>query len=242
MKTKLFLSILMLLSTLSFAHSQDAEQTPARQAFDAVFGEWKDVLAQMRTLQAEAQNKEDSELPPLVAEYDKLIVKGESLIPKLAESAIAVYKEAPNEDRQISRWLSTIASDYVVADRFADAKPVLDALIEGKASDPTVLNNAGIVAFAANDYEAAKQHLEAAAAAGVLTSQSQNMLNVVDDYVEYWAAEKKLRDRADALSDEARLPRVKMETNRGTLVVELFEDEAPETVGNFVNLVELNTH
>ena len=31
---------------------------------------------------------------------------------------------------------------------------------------------------------------------------------------------------------------MKIETNRGTLVVELFENEAPETVGNFVSLVE----
>src|SRR5690606_33365249 len=33
-------------------------------------------------------------------------------------------------------------------------------------------------------------------------------------------------------------PRVKIETNKGTIVVELFENEAPQTVGNFVNLVE----
>ena len=34
------------------------------------------------------------------------------------------------------------------------------------------------------------------------------------------------------------LPRVKIETTNGTFVVELFENEAPNTVGNFVSLVE----
>ena len=34
------------------------------------------------------------------------------------------------------------------------------------------------------------------------------------------------------------LPQVKIETSKGDLVIELFEDEAPNTVANFINLVE----
>ena len=34
------------------------------------------------------------------------------------------------------------------------------------------------------------------------------------------------------------LPRVELETTKGKIVIELFENEAPQTVGNFVNLVE----
>ena len=33
-------------------------------------------------------------------------------------------------------------------------------------------------------------------------------------------------------------PRVKLETSKGPVVIELFENEAPQAVGNFVNLVE----
>jgi cyclophilin family peptidyl-prolyl cis-trans isomerase len=36
----------------------------------------------------------------------------------------------------------------------------------------------------------------------------------------------------------ADLPRVKIATNRGDIVVELFEDDAPNTVANFVELAE----
>ncbi len=225
---------------------QDAEtattstETPsaARAAFDEAFTKWKTILGSMREVRAQAQNTEDSELAKLVTQYDQLIQKGEALLPELRDTAIAVYKEAPNEDKQITRWLSTIAEDYVGKDRFAEAKPALEALLDGKAPDPTVANNAGIAAFVANDFGRAKQLFEEAAAAGVLTSTSQQMMSSVDDYIAYWESEKKLRDRADELSDEAKLPRVKMETNRGTLILELFEDEAPETVGNFIYLVE----
>ena len=36
------------------------------------------------------------------------------------------------------------------------------------------------------------------------------------------------------------LPRVRIETNKGDIVIELFENEAPNTIGNFVSLVEAN--
>jgi cyclophilin family peptidyl-prolyl cis-trans isomerase len=34
------------------------------------------------------------------------------------------------------------------------------------------------------------------------------------------------------------LPRVKLQTTKGDIVIELFENEAPDTVGNFISLVE----
>jgi len=48
-----------------------------------------------------------------------------------------------------------------------------------------------------------------------------------------WEAEMELR-RAEAERDD--LPRVEIETSRGTIVLELFEDHAPNTVANFIDL------
>lgn len=47
--------------------------------------------------------------------------------------------------------------------------------------------------------------------------------------------ERKIR-AAEAEADD--LPRIKLETNKGTLVIEMFENEAPNHVANFVSLVE----
>ena len=44
-----------------------------------------------------------------------------------------------------------------------------------------------------------------------------------------------IRQREAAADD---LPRVKLMTSRGDIVLELFENQAPETVGNFISLVE----
>ena len=38
--------------------------------------------------------------------------------------------------------------------------------------------------------------------------------------------------------DDAKLPQVLLKTNKGEIVLELYEDEAPNTVANFISLVE----
>lgn len=217
-----------------------AETAPsdAKKSFDSVFGEWKTLLGEMRLLQTQAEESEDSELAEMQKTFDGMVAKGETIIPRLRDAAIEVYKEEPNQDRQIARWLSDISNDYVKNDRFDDAKPALDALIEGKSSDSIIYNDAGIVAFATHDFEAAKEYLTKAASAGVLTGNSQMMLSEVDNYIEYWEREKALREKSEAATGEDKLPIVKIETNKGTMLVELFEDEAPETVGNFISLIE----
>ena len=206
--------------------------------FDAVFEQWKKVLGDMRMLRAESELAEDAELSQMQAEYDALIRKGEDLIPQLRDAAIAIFRAAPNENRQISSWLTTIVSDYVTGDRYEEALPAVQALGDGASENPEIYNNAGIIAFVMNDYDAAGEYFEKAAAAGVLTGQSQQMMSELENYRRFWEREKRLRDEADALTGDERLPRVKIETNQGSIVVELFEDEAPETVANFIHLVE----
>ena len=120
----------------------EESQSEARQQFESVFSEWKTLLEEMRLTRIKAANAEKSELTGLQAQFDAQILKGEALIPRLRDAAIAAYRDAPNEDNQITRWLSTIANDYVQRDRFDDAKPALDALVEGETTDPTVYNNA----------------------------------------------------------------------------------------------------
>ncbi len=63
-----------------------------------------------------------------------------------------------------------------------------------------------------------------------------NMLaGILDIYPPLWEHEQELR-AAEAKADD--LPRVLLETTRGPVVIELFEDQAPNTVANFIQLVE----
>jgi cyclophilin family peptidyl-prolyl cis-trans isomerase len=59
--------------------------------------------------------------------------------------------------------------------------------------------------------------------------------NSLDNYRELWAKESELR-AAEAKADD--LPRVKLTTSKGEIVIELFENEAPQSVANFITLVK----
>lgn len=52
--------------------------------------------------------------------------------------------------------------------------------------------------------------------------------------LDHWPTEKETRE-AEAVADD--LPRVELLTSRGRIVLELFENEAPNTVANFISLV-----
>ncbi|REK08296.1 MAG: peptidylprolyl isomerase [Planctomycetota bacterium] len=55
-----------------------------------------------------------------------------------------------------------------------------------------------------------------------------------------WSREKTLREAEEGpgLPPNKQLPQVKLETTKGDIVLTLFENQAPNTVANFINLVE----
>ena len=61
------------------------------------------------------------------------------------------------------------------------------------------------------------------------------MNDAVPYYTEAWAVEKKIRQAEDQAND---LPLVLIRTTAGDMEVLLYENEAPNTVANFISLVE----
>ncbi|MGL6193286.1 MAG: peptidylprolyl isomerase, partial [Thermoguttaceae bacterium] len=54
-----------------------------------------------------------------------------------------------------------------------------------------------------------------------------------------WEKELEIRKKQEAETDPAKqLPLVLLRTNKGDITLELFEDDAPNTVANFINLIE----
>ena len=94
---------------------------------------------------------------------------------------------------------------------------------------------AGIAAFCTNDYDQAEAYFNRARENDTLDDQGLGLAENLADYKRFWAEESERRE-AEAAADD--LPRVKLETTRGEIVIELLENEAPQAVGNFVNLVE----
>ena len=68
-----------------------------------------------------------------------------------------------------------------------------------------------------------------------LSNRIDQLRNNCESYVELWPFEQVIRSTEEGAND---LPRVELITARGRIVLELFENEAPNTVANFISLVE----
>lgn len=114
--------------------------------------------------------------------------------------------------------------------------PAGKALIKaGGGNNPVLFSTVGASAFTMNDYDTAEEYLKLAQEKDALTDITRGMLYKIDNFRQRWKKESALRE-AEAKADD--LPRVRFNTTRGPIVIELFENEAPNTVANFISLVE----
>ncbi|NQT17382.1 MAG: peptidylprolyl isomerase [Planctomycetes bacterium] len=132
-------------------------------------------------------------------------------------------------------------------DDYEGVLPLAKTLIEGGHPNTSVYAFAGLAAFATGQFDAASEYLEVADksnAFGALAAldpqhQFRQIGDVYRELIPYcqkaWAKEQKIR-AAEAEADD--LPRVLLSTNKGDIEIELFENEAPNTVANFISLVE----
>ncbi len=143
-------------------------------------------------------------------------------------------------------------------DQYERALPIIKLLIDGHAADKELYVWGFLCAFMTNDYDLAKTYLARVKETNALETismeaskgdradpQSGLMKTVlqtvtmcvanIDAYRDLWAKESAIR-AAEAKADD--LPRVKLTTTKGEITLELFENQAPQTVANFLTLVK----
>lgn len=103
----------------------------------------------------------------------------------------------------------------------------------GRIQPEDVAYQAFLASYAIEDYDRADLMLKRIEEKGLALQQV--VRNELADAQEKWQRELIIR-RLETKADD--LPRVKLETSEGDIVVELFENHAPQTVGNFIYLVE----
>jgi cyclophilin family peptidyl-prolyl cis-trans isomerase len=209
--------------------------TSAAEQFDAKFVAWKSVLREMRALKARYVLAEPDEGVEIERRWHELIELGMELVPELRAAGIKAYAEAPGQNRELEQFLLKLLADDLALDRYENAAELSTAMINDGCEIATLKEAAGVAAFAVNNMKVAQKNLTAAQEAGVLTEAGAKYLDLLPEYTKFWEVESSLR-AAEAEADD--LPRVRIETTKGVMVAELFENEAPDTVGNFISLVD----
>jgi len=208
---------------------------PAAAEYDRLLEEWKTILKDLRKLKLQFQSSALAEQAKAQEAWTALVEKGNQTVAALEAAGLKAYIEAPNEDPQLTRFLVKLADDAIQRDDYDGAKRITDVLIAYQCPDKQILDSAAIAACVLNDYDQAEKYFKLAKDASVLSADGKELETMAKEYKELWAKEQAIRE-AEAKADD--LPRVKLTTTKGVIVLELFENEAPDTVGNFVSLVE----
>ena len=226
---------LSLNSSITSGQDNSTGKTSGREQFDEVFAQWKQLLKELRELRESYKLAEEDQVSSIREAWQQKLAEGEAMVPKLESASLAAYLAAPNTDRELSRFIINLAADQIRQDNYARAQELLDPLVANGCEERELDNLMGIAAYGTNDFETAEKHLNEAQKSDSLSEQGENCLQGLPIAMETWPRELELREQEVQADD---LPRVKLETTAGDLVLELFENEAPETVGNFISLVE----
>lgn len=212
-----------------------AEKGAAAAVFAAKLTEWKELLKQLRALRTEYDEADEDALVPILQRWNELMAKGDKMVAEIGLIGAQAFADAPNEDRELVRFLVKVLADNSSRDAYEEAAVISQALIDNGCDVAEVFSQGAIAAFCTNDFDKAEKYFKLAADRGALSEEAQKYFALLDEYRAYWEEEQKIREKEAAADD---LPRVKITTNKGDLIVELFENEAPGAVGNFISLVE----
>jgi cyclophilin family peptidyl-prolyl cis-trans isomerase len=217
---------------------------PRVEEFRNLHQQLNGILAKMEELRIKYRTAGEDQRSELQLQWKGLIAEGEQLEPKLIGAAEKAYAEAPNADKDLTNYLILLLGEMVQSDDYEPAARIAKLLMDNHCSEKRVPNLAGIAAFSVSDFDLAETYFDVAAKQGYYQTASKEdkfaqtgwvCLGKIPYYKKIWAVEKHLRDRE---TKEDKLPRVLLKTSKGDIEIELFEDQAPNTVANFIYLVQ----
>jgi cyclophilin family peptidyl-prolyl cis-trans isomerase len=208
---------------------------PQRQAYDTLLAQWKGLLAELEQLQAKFRTASETEKVDIRKNFAALVTKGDTMEKELIQAAEKAFIEAPNADPKLTEMLLVVASQNVARDNYIEAYRLAKMLIDNKCADKHIYDLAGVAAFATGDFDSSEKYLKMAKEQDAISSTGEARMRSLPKYKKLWAVESKLREQ-EAKADD--LPRVLFKTNRGDIELELFENEAPIAVANFISLVD----
>lgn len=247
------LMLVMLCSqTLTAQEPTPNEQSSAPAEGDVMLGE-QSLKPQTERLKAasEAMRSHVLEMREIVIRFDnstnpsqdselkrrfvELQTTGHAKYAELLAAALAEFQQGLDNQSIIADWLYNSLNENVENDEFEGMLPIAKALMEVNYPEDELLLRAGLTAFAMNDFDTAQKWIQQIVDTQRASPTFISINEEIGDLQREWEAE--LAIRAEDAAGEP-LPRVLMHTTKGDVEIELFENQAPETVGHFIHLVE----
>ncbi len=211
------------------------DEAPAAK-FTKLRDKWRKLEGSAKTLADEYRSADPKRQAEIKKQIGEAAAELRTMRPLMAEVARAAYAAKPNDDEKVIKTLISTAMMDFHNDDYEQLLKTAKLLVQHDCKADGILALAGIGAYCTNDFEAAETYFEAAKAAdGSIAFKGDRYFRNIEQAKKNWAAEAEIRAQ-EAKADD--LPRVKLTTSEGVIELELFENEAPQAVANFVHLVQ----
>ncbi len=217
------------------APAQPAAGKAKAEDFPKVFAEWQAIDKELSEIQTQFGAAPAAERETLRKRFTERVEQANGLLPRLRDAGMAAYAAKPNDDPAVTMALLGLANNAMASDDYSEALAIANLLLANKCTEKRLPALAGMAAFSANDFDTAQKYLQQAFVLGQLDEEGELYLKDIAKFQQAWKDELAVREKESAAND---LPRVKLTTNKGAIVIELFENQAPQAVGNFVSLIE----
>ncbi len=240
-----------------FAQTETATKDAEFVALDATS---RAIAKTLTALKRELPGANAARQKEIQNEYMELIAKGKELFKKMVEVGFEANREAPNRNQYVVDFLYGMTQYEFERDNFEEAVRIFKEIEPHQIllGGEQLYVCAGLSAMVILDVENATKWLKIAEEHGLLQKMLQEWQKTnagkkrvqaflaiqieFNDLSQDWEKEKIKRaeeTQAGTADPTKKLPRVKLSTTKGDIVLELFEDQAPNTVANFISLVEL---
>jgi cyclophilin family peptidyl-prolyl cis-trans isomerase len=236
-----FVGCLVSMGNLSIVWSfQVAQQQRSiddiNKELDKRFEEWREFLKEASQARVDYFAEERGQSIKNRERYEAAYRKAREHKDLLSELHVEKLNASPNPDEALRRIALSIAQDYFREERMHRCFELTDKLLRFEPDNPTLRILNGSSAISSNRFDEAQDFLfNWGQLEKDLSNETRALFENLAVLRESFAKESLIRE-AEAKADD--LPRVLMSTTRGDIVVELFENEAPQTVANFIKLVE----
>lgn len=238
-------SIALFLShSIRLPAADEPSEKPKSEAKD-LLARWKDLLAKRdevgtkaQTLQKEFATAKVARKQEIRQEFEKLIADfSKNVEPQIMALAPQVFENDPGNVEAAEIAVGGLFQENKYPEALAAAEKSVAELKKNKKSSGLLLNMEGVSLFATHQFEKAQEVLKEAQKTDpeAFAQLGARYLDTAAEYVKLWKDEQAIREK-EAKADD--LPRVSFKTTKGEIVLELFENEAPNTVANFISLVE----
>jgi cyclophilin family peptidyl-prolyl cis-trans isomerase len=209
------------------------EPAAVKAEFDTARAAWDKILGEIAVLEAKYRQP-GADKQAVAADYEKKVAEVRAAADRLEQAALAVVTVEP-KNPQAREICGAVVASAIQNDDPDRGLAVATKLAEAGAADDGISFMAATAAMILSRPDDAAAWLAKAKAAGLAADQAADLERALAQERPKITAELAKR-QAEAAADD--LPRVKLTTSAGDMLVELFENEAPTAVANFIALVE----